>query len=245
MQRDTQAPFETPTSSNTPDARFSPDLRSITLIVDAFEGRQVWRLPYPAGQKDRSGSSGDVPGNAFGGWSWFPDGRNGIWSFGGHLWMAGGRAGVRQAVTTGISSEFQSQPALSTDGKQLLFMQSKRDYLIVSASLSDASVERILSSEVVTGMPAWALHRKAFVYTSDRSGSSAIWMRGKMGTTRSSPPTRFQRRVTGLRLFFPLFPRKPTGALHARRRRQRRSVQLDLVACRRSAGQADQCQGRD
>ena len=53
--------------------------------------------------------------------------------------------------------------------------------MIVSASLSDASVERVISSEAATGMPAWALHRKAFVYASERSGSSAIWMRGEDG----------------------------------------------------------------
>jgi Tol biopolymer transport system component len=85
------------------------------------------------------------------------------------------------AATAGISSESQSQPALSPDGKHLLFTQSRRDYMIVSASLSDASVERVISSEVATGMPAWAQHRKAFVYSSERSGSSAIWMRSEDG----------------------------------------------------------------
>jgi len=53
--------------------------------------------------------------------------------------------------------------------------------MILSASLSDASVERVISSEVATGMPAWAAHRKTFVYVSERSGSSAIWMRGEDG----------------------------------------------------------------
>jgi TolB protein len=53
--------------------------------------------------------------------------------------------------------------------------------MIVSASLSDASVERVISSEVATGMPAWALHRNAFVYASERSGSSAIWIRTEDG----------------------------------------------------------------
>ena len=180
-QRYLPAPFETATWSNTPEVRFSPDLRSITLIVDALDGRQVWKLPYPADGKPPERIFKSVPGNSFGGWSWFPDGRTGIWAFGGHLWFGGIRSGLRQAVTTGISSESQSQPVLSPDGKQLLFVQSRRDYLIVSASLKDASVERVISSEVVTGMPAWALHRKAFVYISERSGSSAIWMRGEDG----------------------------------------------------------------
>jgi Tol biopolymer transport system component len=175
------APFETATWSNTPTAQFSPDLQSITLIVDALDGRQLWKLPYPAGQRAPERIFRSVPNIAFGGWSWFPDGRSGIWSLGGHLRLAGIRSGVREAVTAGISSESQSQPALSPDGRQLLFRQSRTDYMIVSASLSDASVERVISSEAVTGMPAWGAHRKTFVYTSERSGSSAIWMRGEDG----------------------------------------------------------------
>jgi eukaryotic-like serine/threonine-protein kinase len=181
LKRYAPAPFETATWSNTPGAQFSLDLQSITLIVDALDGRQVWKLPYPAGQKAPERIFRSVPNIGFGGWSWFPNGRSGIWSLGGHLRLAGTRSGVREAVTAGISSESQSQPALSPDGKQLLFKQSRTDYMIVSASLSDASVERVISSEAVTGMPAWGAHRKAFVYTSERSGSSAIWMRGEDG----------------------------------------------------------------
>ena len=175
------APFETATWSNTPTAQFSPDLQSITLVVDALDGRQVWKLPYPAGQKAPERTFKSVPNILFGGWSWFPSGRSGIWSLGGHLQLAGIRSGVGEAVTAGISSESQSQPALSPDGRRLVFRQSRTDYMIVSASLSDASVERVISSEVPTGMPAWASHRNAFVYTSERSGSSAIWMRGEDG----------------------------------------------------------------
>ncbi len=175
------APFETNAWSNQPEARFSPDKRSITLIVDALEGRQVWKLPYPAGSKAPERIFRSVPQNSFGGWSWFANGGSSIWAFGGHLWVAGSGLNLRQGLTRGISSESQSQPALSPDGKQLLFKQSKTDYMIVSASVSDASVERVISSEVATGMPAWASHRKAFVYTSERSGSPAIWMRGEDG----------------------------------------------------------------
>ncbi|HYL75076.1 MAG TPA: protein kinase [Bryobacteraceae bacterium] len=175
------APFETNTWSNQPDAQFSPDSRSIVFIVDALGGRQAWKLPYPAGQGAPERIFRSLPETGFGGWSWFPNGRNGVWSFAGHLQLAGIRSGLREGVTTGISSESQSQPALSPDGKQLLFKQSRTDYMIVSASLSDASVERVISSEAPTGMPAWALHRTEFVYASERSGSSAIWMRGEDG----------------------------------------------------------------
>jgi eukaryotic-like serine/threonine-protein kinase len=181
LKRYTPAPFETTDWSNIPEARFSPDLRSIALIVDALAGRQVWKLPYPAGRNAPELVFRSVPESAFGGWSWFSNGRTGVWSFGGHLWLAGNRSGLREAVTAGISSESQSQPALSPDGKQLLFRQSRTDYMIVAASLSDASVDRVISSEVPTGMPAWTAHRQAFVYVSERSGSPAIWMRGEDG----------------------------------------------------------------
>jgi len=181
LKQYTPAPFETATWSNQPDAQFSQDLKSITLVVDALDGRQVWKLPYPGGQGAPERVFRSVPEGGFGGWSWFPNGRSGVWSFDGHVWLAGMRSGLRRALTNGISSESQSQPALSPDGRQLLFRQSRTDYMIVSASLSDASVERVISSETTTGMPAWALHRNAFVYASERSGSSAIWMRGEDG----------------------------------------------------------------
>src|SRR6185437_7230735 len=183
----------TATWSNTPVAQFSPDSRSITLVIDALNGREMWKLPYPAGRKAPERIFSGASNSTFSGWSWFPGGRHAIWAFGGHLWLSGVRWDARQPVTSGISSESQSQPALSPDGKQLLFRQSKTDYMIVSASLADASVERVISSEMATGMPAWALHRKAFVYASDRSGSYAIWMRDEDGdrpvvTAAAFPP---------------------------------------------------------
>lgn len=181
LKRYTPAPFETTTWSNLPDAQFAPDSRSITLVVDALEGRQVWKLPYPGGHGAPERILRSVPDTFFQGWSWFPNGRTGLWSLAGHIRFAGIHSGVRQAITTGISSESQSYPALSPDGRRLLFNQSRTDYMIVSASLSDASVIRVITSEVATGMPAWAVHRQAFVYTSERSGSSAIWMRGEDG----------------------------------------------------------------
>jgi serine/threonine protein kinase len=184
------APFETATWSNTPEVRFAPDGQSITLVIDALTEREFWKLPYPEGKPERT--MRNLPTAPFAGWSWFPNGRNSIWSFGGHLWFAGVHAGARK-ITTGISSESQIQPALSPDGKKLLFDQATTDFMIVSASLTDATVNRVISSEVTTGMPAWALHRDEFVYISQRTGSSAVWMRSPDGdrpiVTAESFPT--------------------------------------------------------
>ena len=92
-------------------------------------------------------------------------------------------------------------------------------------------------------MPAWALHRKAFVYASERSGSSAIWMRGEDGdrpiVTADSFPRGDQKFIHPSDA---LSASRPC-ALHARQRRQRRSIQLDLVPFRRATGPADQRKG--
>jgi Tol biopolymer transport system component len=116
---------------------------------------------------------------------WFPGGRNGLVTStdeqGVHLWFAGIRTGPKRKLIGGAPSESESQPSLSPDGKKMIYVQSRVDFMIVSASLSDATVKRVISSEMQTGMPAWALHRQEFVYDSIRSGSAAIWMRGEGG----------------------------------------------------------------
>jgi eukaryotic-like serine/threonine-protein kinase len=180
----TPAPFETNSAFNGPLAQFDPEGRSITLVIDELGGRQAWKLPYPPGKAAPErimkglNSFGSTPG-----WSWFPSGRNGFVSSideqGGHIRYAGIRSGPARKLTAGTPAQSESDPALSPDGNRMLFLQAKSDYMIVSASLADAAVKRVISSEMSTGMPAWALHQDAFVYDSVRSGSPAIWMRGE------------------------------------------------------------------
>jgi Tol biopolymer transport system component len=50
---------------------------------------------------------------------------------------------------------------------------------LVTVSLESALVERVLSSELVADMPAWALRRQKFAYVTARNGSPEIWVRGE------------------------------------------------------------------
>ncbi len=184
FQRYVPAPFESNVTSNLPYVEFSPDNRWITLIVDVLGGRQAWKLPYPPGKAAPERIMKGL--NNFGGTprlAWFPGSRNGFVSStdqqGVHLWLAGIHTGPKRELLSGTPSESQSQPALSPDCKKLIFVQSRTDFMIVSASLNDATVTRVISSEMQTGMPAWALHNQEFVYDSVRSGGPAIWMRGE------------------------------------------------------------------
>jgi len=78
--------------------------------------------------------------------------------------------------------------------------------MIVSTSVNDASVERVISSEVPTGMPSWALHRNAFVYASERSGSSAIWIREEAGERPIITDETFAPRTNGIFILPTLSP---------------------------------------
>ena len=183
LQRYTPAPFETNTAFNNPLATFAPDGRWITLLIDVAGGRQAWKLPYPAG----SGTPQRILSNlgtlgATSRLSWFPGGRNAIISStdeqGEHLWSAALHAGRKEKLFTGTSGTSENQPDLSPDGTKLLFSQTRSETMIVSASLTDAMIQRQISSVSSVGMPAWALHQQEFVYDSQRSGGPAIWMRG-------------------------------------------------------------------
>ena len=176
-------PFGTTSYLNDPLAAFGPDGRWITLLVDVVGGRQAWKLPYPPGSgaperimKNLNSLEGTPR------WAWFAGGRTGLISSndqGQHLWFTGLRSGTQRPMMIGTPSESEGQPALSPDGKKLLYVQTRLDFMIVSTSLADGAIKRVISSGMLAAMPAWARHQQQFVYASVRGGSSALWMRGE------------------------------------------------------------------
>ncbi len=178
------APFATAEFSNAPLAQFSPDNRSILLVSDVTGGRQAWLLPYPPGKAQPRRILQNLPNTGFTPrWSWFPDGKNAVMSLvterGYNLWLLGMHSGLKHQITANVNGQNDTQPALSPAGDRLLFVHEDFDNMILSASLSDATVERVISSEVQAGMPAWALHKEEIVYESKRGGTTAIWMRSE------------------------------------------------------------------
>ncbi len=204
LQKYAPAPFETKESFNTPMAVFAPGGQWITLVVDTVgKGEQAWKLPYPPGKSAPTRIFSDLrAASETRGWTWFPDGRNGLVSIidgqGMHLWFADANAGPTRKFTSTVTSESQDAPAISPDGKSLLLRQSGVDYMIVSASLSDATVKRVISSEMRTDMPLWALHQQEFVYSSQRNGSPTIWLRSDGGDRALVTPQTFPTGTTGI-----------------------------------------------
>jgi Tol biopolymer transport system component len=180
LKRYTPGPFEARDVINSRTVSFSQDRRSIALILDVTGGRQTWLLPFPPGRGapermlKNHPPEGGSPDFAF-----LPGGRSAILGLEQanmeHLWVAGVHTGNRRQLTNGVSTE--SWPAVSPDGKKLLFVETQADFMILSASLADGEVQRVISSERQTGMPAWAAQRDVFVYVGDRRGTDVIWVR--------------------------------------------------------------------
>jgi Tol biopolymer transport system component/tRNA A-37 threonylcarbamoyl transferase component Bud32 len=198
------APFETKEFFNAPNLRYSPDDRRILLLMDVSQGRQAWSLPWPAGRAAPKQVLRQLP--AYGGtprFSWLPDSRHIILSLqekhddeNTHLWIADIDSGTRRQITSGTSLE--DNPRVSPDGKRLLFGQFRSDYALVSVSLENATADRVLSSEVRAGMPAWAMRQEKFAYVTDRNGPPEIWMRGEGWDRPIVTPASFPAGTTNL-----------------------------------------------
>ncbi len=140
----------------------------------------------------------------------------------------------------GTPSEAENQPVLSPDGTKLLFIQGETEFTIASASLSDATVNRLISTTgMATGMPAWARHQDKLVYDTARSGSSAIWMRSDgwdrpLVTADAFPPGTTNKFMTPA-----LSP--DTGRLvYTRTDKDQKFNDLDLLRVRWPASPVDQ-----
>ncbi len=193
LKRYAPGPFETTSDFNVPNLQFSPDGIWLTLFLDTPGDKQAWRIPYPP---SNSAPRRFLKGlKSYGGTpqiSWFPGGRTGVLAWTAtegqpqHLWIAGFHSGVRRQITSGTSTLGETWPAISPDGHKILFKQDHEDFMLLSASLADASVERIISSDLATGMPAWASHREFLPTRVTATGRLPSGCAPKDGTVRLS-----------------------------------------------------------
>jgi serine/threonine protein kinase len=181
------APFESKQLLGRPDFGLSPDGKRIAYFLNNGGEIQAWLLPFPPG----TGTpirilQGQVGRNAS--FSWFPDSRHIVASSTRDLadvrllWALDTAGGAGKPITAGLVNE--SYPAVSTDGKRILFLESASEYRIVAASLKDASLRTRLRSQMETGMPLWAAKGERFVYETSSHGEPEIWLHDSDGAER-------------------------------------------------------------
>ena len=178
-------PFTASRLLDSPQFGFSPDGKSILFLFDDFASktRQVWLLPYPAGP----GNSPrrvlpDLPGYSIvPSFCWAPDSRHVILSLRARpdlpsqLWEGDVRSGKRRLVLmrTGIAKH----PAMSPDGRRIVFAEVTQNFNIVSATLDGSAPTRLIATDRNQLMPAWAARQPVLVYVTDRNGPQQIWVR--------------------------------------------------------------------
>ncbi len=78
----------------------------------------------------------------------------------------------------------QYHPAVSPDGKRILYQETRFDVDIAKVNLTDGKVIRLIATERDESMPAWAARVGKFAYATDRNGPPEIWMRSEDGADR-------------------------------------------------------------
>ncbi len=185
----TPAPFTANEIYNDPRLKFSPDGKSLLLLINRKK-EEAWLLPYPpnSSQPPRQvlsnlQSSGGTPE-----FSWMPDSRHIVVSFATstadspQLWMADTGSEERFALTSGTTARLT--PAVSPDGKRLIFTEMTGNYDIVSADLATAAAHRMMSTERNQSMPAWAAKQPLLAYVTNRNGPDEIWLHSPTGPDR-------------------------------------------------------------
>jgi Tol biopolymer transport system component len=177
-------PIESKSLYNSTNVDFAPDSTSVWLWFDPEVGRQLWRLPLPAGsgQPERMlekemPTHGGTPLMSFLGGDRHAvvAMQDGLEEDAMHLWTVDLQTGKRERLTQGTSSEMY--PSVSPDGNRLLYVSETSEYRFVSMSLEDGSVETVIASGRLVGMPAWAAGQEKFAYISHRNGGPAVWVR--------------------------------------------------------------------
>ena len=176
------APFAIQTRLNGPKVKFSPDGKQILLLQTGGAGAETWLMPYPA---DRSHPPRRIlrnlphtPGTPTA--AWMPDNRRIV--LGGmasgsepsDLYMADTESGEYSVLSSGTTRKVL--PAVSPDGRKLIFQDVTSDQDLVSIDLASAVVRPVLTTNGSEDMPAWAAKTAAMVYVTNRTGQQEIWL---------------------------------------------------------------------
>lgn len=168
--------------------RFSPDGRKLGawLFMRGLNvPREFWEISIPDMKpRRRLEILGQMP-RTFP-FNWMPDSRRIVFGgevpgelAGSHLWIADTATNRLQALTATPGQE--SYPAVSPDGKQIVFTTEETDFDLIEIPLDGKQVRNLLATSRAEKMPAWAPDGDSFAFITNRSGVEEIWLRSGNG----------------------------------------------------------------
>lgn len=182
-------PFASKQLYGSPQLVFSPNGRKLLLSRSGdVDHPEIWVLPYPAGSGTPRQVLRDFTFLSSPAIAWFPDNRHIVISketsltSPDHLWIADTESGNLKPLTNGTHRE--RDPALSPDGRSLVYGEYMRRFDIASVTVEDGSVSTLGVPGHREHKPAWAARQAKLIWVSERSGSPEIWMRNLDGSDR-------------------------------------------------------------
>ncbi len=184
-------PFAFKELHNVPYLQFSPDGKQMLLFVNGGrQGEEAWLLPYPANPSQPPHrvllNAQSINGTPV--FSWMPDSRHVVMTFArpgdlsGQLWLADTVSGEFHAITSGTNG--RTSPAVSPDGKSLIFQENSGSSDIVSVDLATAAVHPLIATQRDEVMAAWAAKKQLLAFVTDRNGPEEIWLHNADNTDR-------------------------------------------------------------
>jgi serine/threonine protein kinase/WD40 repeat protein len=157
---------------------FTPDGKALGVWLARWDGRsELWVLPYPEGTPREPFSlvQGTYP------FSWMPDNRHIV--FGGVV--PGSMGADLQTIDTKRGSirplSMLTRDALeasaSPDGATIAFNAEESDFDLISVPLDGSAIRPLLATPRNELDPMWSPSGDQLVYSTDRTGTSQIWLK--------------------------------------------------------------------
>ena len=164
---------------------FSPDGKQLGVWLSRWDGgSEFWVLPYPAGVP-RPPFTMIGPAYPF---SWMPDNRRLVFggqvpgSVGSDLQMIDSAKGTIRPLS--VTTQDAVQASVSPDGRRIAYTVAQDDFDLVDVPLDGGPERTVLSTGRNEFDPAWSWSGNLLAYSTDRTGTSQIWVRQRDGFER-------------------------------------------------------------
>ena len=158
---------------------FAPGGKELAVWLSRWdEASEFWIVPVSGGQARKPL---ELPVQAYP-FSWMPDNRHIV--FGGHvpgstgadLQMVDTKSGSMRPLTalTRDAVEVSAAP----DGRRVVFVAASHDFDLLSVPLDGSPMQPLYGTRRSEFDPAWSPDGDQLAYSTDRTGSSEIWLRG-------------------------------------------------------------------
>jgi serine/threonine protein kinase len=164
---------------------FSPDGKQLGAWLSRWDGgSEFWLLPYPEGVPRLSFT---LLHTAYP-FSWMPDNRRLVFggqvpgSVGSDLQMIDSRRGTIRPLS--VTTQDAVQASVSPDGRRIAYTVAQDDFDLIDVPLDGAPVRTVLSTGRNEFDPGWSWSGNQLAYSTDRTGTSQIWVRQRDGFER-------------------------------------------------------------